>query len=568
MPSPSSASTTLGAPNPSPFNERPAHTTAAVLESSSALTDVSDFFLPASVVGRSPAHEEARRVALATLGLLGSNAFFLVLTQLRDLPPFQALGLAVGIAYGVGVLALLRLTGLHRLAGTLLIAGFLGVLVFQSVVDLGISNPSLIPSLLVPLIAAFILPRAYVVAFGAGVSALYVGLYLAHVAGWEVPFRATDEDTRVYLVVLYCSTGAALSLGAYAYAHLRSERARLLADVEQERAARLANERDHRERFETAVAAATGAARRDVQLHRDRLREVLYAARLEASYLASGASEAAARDVALRMIRLANSHEAFLALQERVPQPRPLRLSALVKRAVADVAAVVPSSSNVQFWVQREGTGRSEPWPTAAHEDAGDDRLTAPEAPVVADAALLYWSLRLSLEYAAETAPHGHVTVTLRGATDEAGPAAALSVQATDSAAVNVFRDLDPNPCARAHRPGDLVGALGATAGSRQLTIPDTTVRDVRLSLARTLLERGGGRLDVLMPRRDGLASAPPAAIGSASEGDGAGGFAWLSSPDEILLHVELPHARPSDEQEDDAGSSSDELPSLHLQPA
>jgi hypothetical protein len=483
-----------------------------------------DYLLPASILGQAPTHQEARRVAVATLALLGSNALFLVLTQLRDLPPFQALGLLAGIVYGLGVLGLLRITGRPRLAGTLLVAGFLGVLVFQSVVDLGLSNPALVPSLLAPVVAALILPRAYAVAFGGAVSALYVGLYLAHAAGWEVPFHATEEDTRVYLVLLYCATGAVLCLLACAYSRLRAEQERLAEDLARER-------RERSERFDAAVAAAVTEAARDARRYRSQLREVLYAARVEASQLAG---EDATRDGALRLIRLANAHETALILEERVPQPYPVRPSALVRRAIADAASGVDASARVQFWVQRDGAPDGEPWPTGFSDDAGDDRLTAPEASVSVDGTLLYWSLRLVLEYAAESAPHGHVAVTLHR--EGEASAVSLSVHATDSAAARIYRDLD----------------AGVVRNARLLTLPDTTVRDVRLSLARAILERGGGRLDVLSPR-PGI------------QEDEAAGVASLSAPDELVLRLALPANPVSGGADADLPTSR---PSHHLQPA
>lgn len=179
-------------------------------------------------------HEQAHRVVRATLLLMGCSLLFLAIDQLRSLPASLMIGLGVGALFGIAILFVLRLTGSPRLAGHLLCIDFLAVLVHQSLMDTGLTNPAVVPTLMLPWVASFTLGAMAAILYAGAAVLLYLGLYALHVQGHTFPFMASNDDIHVFLVIIYVMMVSAIAGIGYLYEQRRKKafiRQRLRADA-------------------------------------------------------------------------------------------------------------------------------------------------------------------------------------------------------------------------------------------------------------------------------------------------------------------------------------------------
>ena len=123
---------------------------------------------------------------------------------------------SVLIMYAGGLLALLNLplfqrTGTTKLPGTLLCIELLGIHSFQAFNDLGLEDPILIWTLVIPWLAAFLIGPGYGFVFGALVILANVGFFVLEVTGYPFPHFTGEQDFWIFFVLE--ASSVALFLG-------------------------------------------------------------------------------------------------------------------------------------------------------------------------------------------------------------------------------------------------------------------------------------------------------------------------------------------------------------------
>ena len=169
-------------------------------------------------------YAQGRRVAWATLFLTACSLLFVTMDLMRSIPDFLLAGLAAGTLFGGVILVVLKTTGSPRLAGHLLCGSFLAALSYQALMDTGLTNPAVVPTLLLPWIASFTLGGAAALLYAGLAAGLHVGLYALYVQEYVFSFMASPDDIHTYLLVIYVIAVAVIAGIGYLYEQRREER--------------------------------------------------------------------------------------------------------------------------------------------------------------------------------------------------------------------------------------------------------------------------------------------------------------------------------------------------------
>lgn len=144
----------------------------------------------------------AWRVAGSTIFMILVCLVFITLDLFRKLPLVLPLALMVAAAFGGVILTVLKKMSSPRLAGHMLCSGIIAVLSVQCIIDSGSDNPSVIPILLVPWIAAICLGGREACIY-AGLGTLFFALfYTLSAQGYHFAFNASEAHVRIFLLVM------------------------------------------------------------------------------------------------------------------------------------------------------------------------------------------------------------------------------------------------------------------------------------------------------------------------------------------------------------------------------
>ena len=175
---------------------------------------VTDAFLPLSYL-TSPDRDRLRRGRLMVAASFGFCLIALFFGfQMRwtgSYPLASELVMYTGAVLAIANLFLLRFTRTTALPGALLCLETLSIHAFQAYSDLGLDDPVLLWTLVIPWLAAFLVGPAYGFVFGGLVTLLNTALYLLERNGHAFPNFSSPGD--VLFFYLLCASVLAVFLG-------------------------------------------------------------------------------------------------------------------------------------------------------------------------------------------------------------------------------------------------------------------------------------------------------------------------------------------------------------------